>query len=206
MFNDLNKRFFIDDCYIKLYPSCRHTHAPIDAVFELLLEYKFDISDIDDILVKTYPTAISFAGEIFRPESAEAAKFSIPYCICAALTKRNFGLNELSSECLNNPAILALTDKVRIEADASLESSVPNVKGAEVYISLNDGRKLYKRIDLPKGEIENPVTRNELIRKLESCTSYCFNDKKRQEIINLVFNLEKKDNINGLVALLGSNS
>lgn len=35
MLRDLNKKFHIENCYIKLYPSCRHTHASVDAVFEL---------------------------------------------------------------------------------------------------------------------------------------------------------------------------
>jgi len=37
MFKDLNEKFHIDDCYVKLYPSCRHTHAPVDAALGFIV-------------------------------------------------------------------------------------------------------------------------------------------------------------------------
>jgi 2-methylcitrate dehydratase PrpD len=202
MFKDINKKFHIDDCYIKLYPSCRHTHAPVDAVLDLLDGGGFAPSDISDIFIKTYPTAISFAGKIFKPESAEAAKFSIAYCVCSALTRGRFGLKELLPDCLRDPSIIALTDKVRLEADPALESSYPKTKGAEVFITLNNGRKLYNRVDLPKGEIENPVSRDELIRKFAYCTDYYFDDEKRKEIVDKVFNMENIDDISNFISLI----
>ncbi|MBA1336635.1 MAG: hypothetical protein HPY66_3070 [Firmicutes bacterium] len=202
MFKDLNAAFHINDCYIKLYPSCRHTHSPVDAVLDLLTENNFSHSDINDILIKTYPTAISFAGEIFKPETPEEAKFSIAYCACAALVKRKFGLKELEPDCLYSPSIRALTDKVRIESDPNLESSYPKTKGAEVYINLNDGRKLYKRINLPKGEVENPVSHDELIRKFTYCTDSYFTDEKREEIIKQIFNIEQINNVSDFISIL----
>ena len=144
MLADLNETFHIVNCYIKLYPSCRHTHSPVDAALDLLSENDFRCSDINDILIKTYPTAISFAGEIYKPEIPEEAKFSIPYCVCAALVKGKFGLRELEMDCLNDQTIRTLTDKVTIESDRSLESFYPKRKGAEVHITLNDGRMLSK--------------------------------------------------------------
>lgn len=202
MFKDINKKYLINDCYIKLYPSCRHTHAPIDAVLNLVSENIIDPLDINDILIKTYPTAISFAGKIFKPESSEAAKFSIAYCVGAALLKGKFDLKELQPDCLHNSSILALTDKVRIEADPGLESSYPKTKGAEVLITLNDGRKLHNRVDLPKGEIENPISQDELIKKFAYCTDYYFDIEKRKKIIDEVLNIEKIDDVSGFFSLL----
>ncbi len=202
MFKDINKKYHINDCYIKLYPSCRHTHAPIDAVLNLLNENSIDAFDINEILIKTYPTAISFTGKIFRPESAEAAKFSIAYCVCAAFLKKKFGLKELQPDCLHNSSILALTDKVRIEADPSLESSYPKTKGAEVFITLNDGRNFCNRVNLPKGEIENPISQDELIKKFTYCTDYYFDDERRKKIIDEVLNIEKIDDVSNFIALL----
>ncbi len=201
MLKDLNELFHINDCYVKLYPSCRHTHSPIDAVLDLLKENHFSHSDIDKILIRTYPTAISFAGEIYKPKTPEEAKFSIPYCVCAAIVKGKLGLRELEPDCLYNSSIVSLTDKVELEADENLESASPDIKGAEVYITLNDGCKLYKRINLPKGEVENPVSRDELINKFTYCTDNYFDDEKKQELINKVFNVEKIDDISKFISL-----
>jgi 2-methylcitrate dehydratase PrpD len=202
MLKDMNKTYCIDDCYIKLYPSCRHTHSPVDAVFDMVNEYEFDYMDISEIIIRTFPTAISFAGEIFKPKSAAEAKFSIPYCVCTALVKGKLGLRQLEMDCLNDPIILSLIDKVKIESDESLESSNPKTKGAELIVTLKDGRKMLKRVNLPKGEIENPVNREELIRKFTSCTEHHVNDKNRKQIIDSVFNLDNMRDIKEMIALL----
>lgn len=203
MLKEMNKRFHINDCYIKLYPSCRHTHAPVDAALELLRENDCKYTSISSILIKTYPTAISFAGEIFKPQTPEEAKFSIPYCVCAALVKGKLGLKELDIDCLYNPFIRALTEKVKLEPDPSLESTLQKTKGAEIYITLHDGRKLFKRVNLPKGEVENPLSRNELISKFIYCTNNCLNDSKREKIINKVFSIEQINSISDFVNVIG---
>lgn len=202
MLNGLNKIFYIDDCYIKLYPSCRHTHPPVDAVFDMVDEYEFSCMDISEIVIKTYPTAISFAGEIFKPQSAAEAKFSIPYCVCTALAKGRLGLRELESDCLNDPIILSLIDKVRIEPDEELESTNPKTKGAELIVTLTDGRKMLKRINLPKGEIENPIKREDLVRKFISCTEHHIDDKSRKDVIDKVLNIDCLNDIKEIIALL----
>jgi len=202
MLKNLNEVFHINDCYIKLYPSCRHTHSPVDAVLGLLGENDFSLLDIDEILIRTFPTAISFAGEIFKPKTPEEAKFSIPYCACAALARGKFGLKELEPECLNDSLIRALIDKVRIESDQSLESLHPKTKGAEVYICLKGGRSLYKRINLPKGEVENPVSRDELIQKFANCTETYFNGQKIKEIVDIIFGIEGVRDIRDFISML----
>ena len=198
----LNEAFHINDCYIKLYPSCRHTHSPVDAALDLVKENDFGCLDIKNILIKTYPTAISFAGEIYKPKTPEEAKFSIPYCVCAALVKKKFGLRELEADCLSDNTIQALTEKVAIEPDQSLESSHPKRKGAEVHITLNDGRKLSKRIDLPKGEVENPVSRDELIMKFANCTDGYFEEDTKGKVVNKILRIDQVDNIEDLISML----
>jgi 2-methylcitrate dehydratase PrpD len=202
MLKDLNKVFHISDCYIKPYPSCRHTHPPVDAAISLLKESKFDNDDIKNILIRTYPAAISHTGKIFKPKTPEEAKFSIPYCVCAALVKGKFGLNELEVDCLNNELINILSDKVIIEPDQNLESKSPKTRGAEVSIIFKNGDKLFKRIGLPKGEVENPVSIDDLINKFAYCTDYLYSKAKRDNIINEIFSIDQTNDVSGFISIL----
>ena len=200
MLMDLNKKFHICDCYIKLYPSCRHTHSPIDAALDLISENDINYSDINEILIRTYPTAISFVGKIYRPKTSEEAKFSAAYCVCAALVKGKFGLRELEPDCLHDPEITAMTEKVKMKPDRELESSHPKRKGAEVCIVLDNGSKLFKRINLPKGEVENPVSHAELIKKFTYCAEGFYHNRKREEVIERILNIEKIDCIDHFIS------
>lgn len=64
----------LHDCYIKLYPSCRHTHCGIDA--GVALHEKVNASDIKSVNVNIYPNAIKLAG-IPYPKDQDETKFSI---------------------------------------------------------------------------------------------------------------------------------
>lgn len=116
--------------------------------------------------------------------------------------KEKFGLRELEADCLSDNTIQALTEKVAIEPDQSLESSHPKRKGAEVHITLNDGRKLSKRIDLPKGEVENPVSRDELIMKFANCTDGYFEEDTKGKVVNKILRIDQVDNIEDLISML----
>jgi 2-methylcitrate dehydratase PrpD len=167
----LGEKFEILDCYIKLYPSCRHTHAAIDAVLALRKEPGFDLDLIDEVIVKVYPAAISLTGKIFFPDSPEAAKFSLPYCVAVALVEGKVGLKEFTREKITDPVVLSVIKKTKIEKDASLESAATKSRGAIVELTLKDGRKLTNRVTLPKGEAEVPVTEKELEDKLLDCAA-----------------------------------
>jgi 2-methylcitrate dehydratase PrpD len=202
LLDDLGHEYGMDSCYIKLYPSCRHTHPPTDAMLDFVQANLFNWRDVKEIKIKTFPAAISFAGHIFQPKTAAEAKFSIAYCVCAALYFGNLGLRELEFDCLNNPDVVLLTKKVRIEPDESLESMIPKAKGAEIHVTLQDGRQFQKRIHLPKGESETPVSFDALKRKFVGCAGYCFRNEEIDGITDLISSLETLHDIQDLVLML----
>ena len=206
LLGDLGKHFHINDCYIKLYPSCRHTHSPVDAVLELKWNEEFDVGDVEKITVVTFPAAISIAGQIFEPVTAEEAKFSIAYCVCAALYCGNVSLRELKKDYLENPDILSLTKKVVIEADQALESDgsdgSPKSKGAQVNILLRDGRTISRLVLLPKGEQENPVGFEESERKFYSCTSRYLDRDSAARAVSAIMSLDEMENTTELIKCL----
>ncbi len=108
---------------------------------------------------------------------------------------------KLEADCLHDGTIQALTERVVIEPDPSLESLLDVYKRQEVHITLKDGRKLEKRIDLPRGEVENPVSREELIMKFENCVEDYFAEETRERVINRVFGIDELDDIRALIAM-----
>jgi 2-methylcitrate dehydratase PrpD len=53
-----------------------------------------------------------------------------------------------------------------------------------------DGRSFSARIDYPRGDPENPLTREELLGKFDDLTSPIYPVAKRQEIVSQVLALE----------------
>ena len=106
----------------------------------------------------------------------------------------------MEPDCLHDPEITAMIEKVKMKPDRELESSHPKRKGAEVCIVLDNGSKLFKRINLPKGEVENPVSHAELIKKFTYCAEGFYHNRKREEVIERILNIEKIDCIDHFIS------
>ena len=60
----------LHDCYIKLYPSCRHTHCGIEA--GIGIHERLAGRGVRSAEVFIYPNAIRLAGQILYPQDADA--------------------------------------------------------------------------------------------------------------------------------------
>lgn len=155
----------IHDCYFKLYPSCRHTHCGIDAAVALHSLVK--VSDINTVNVYIYPNAIKLAG-IQCPQNAAETKFSIQYTLACALCRGGYGLEDMNPLCATAD-VLELVKKIRLLPDEAMENKNKGIRGARVEVIKNDGSCIEKTVLIPKGDPENPVTREDIIEKLKTC-------------------------------------
>jgi len=161
----------IEQVYFKPYAACRHCHAPIDAALKINSLHNIRYEDIKLIEVKTYQ------GAVRRHDHTDiinipSAKMSIPYSVAIALFSGKAGISEFSNEHIQNPAISQLAQKVKVQADQELSSLVPGLRPAILKITTQDDQAYQVRIDLPKGEPENPLSIKELEQKFFSHAIY----------------------------------
>ena len=103
----------------KKYPSCTGTHPAIDAVLSLVDEHDIYSQDIQSISCGTTPDV---PKEVFYsiPRTGLEGKFSMPFCLSLALSKRTALLAQFSDEYVNKPAIKELMKKCSIYVEAKL--------------------------------------------------------------------------------------
>ncbi len=153
------------DCYFKRFPSCRHTHCGIDAAIALHGQVKPE--DIAAVEVFIYPNAIRLAG-IQYPKDADETKFSIPYTLARALLTGSYGIGDMDTAAMTG-AVRQLIGKIQMIPDASMEDKAAGIRGARVRLTLRDGTRLEETVTVPRGDPENPLTREELEQKLAKC-------------------------------------
>jgi 2-methylcitrate dehydratase PrpD len=78
----------------------------------------------------------------------------------------------------------------------------PKAYPATLIAELKDGRILQAHVDYPKGDPENPATKEEIISKFHSLTSKYLDNEKRDKIISTVNHLEEIKNIAELADLV----
>lgn len=99
---------------LKPHPSRGATHTGIEAA--LLL--RDAIGNAEIVEIRAGASALAFAPLIqHSPASALEAKFSLRYCIAAALTQGVVGLRTFSDEVFRTQAIQDMVQRVRMEPD-----------------------------------------------------------------------------------------
>ena len=120
-----------------------------------------------------------------------SAKMSTPYSVAVALITGKAGIDEFSDNRILDKEILALSQKVNVSASDVLNALVPESRPAIVEITTHDNRKYTQRVDLAKGEPENPLSENEILEKFISLALYGGISNEEAVIIpSLVFRVE----------------
>ena len=88
--------FAVEGSYIKFYPACRYTHAPIDAA--LALRDKVVLDDVEKIIITTYPTAISLTAKDTLPADAASTRFNMGFGVALALAQGKVSMSDFCAE------------------------------------------------------------------------------------------------------------
>lgn len=203
--NEVNEKFLkgsdhllLHDCYFKLYPSCRHTHCAIDAAIVLHSQIKKE--EIKQIHVYIYPSAIKLAG-IKYPKDQNEAKFSISYTLAHALLYGSYGIEDMNP-LRESDEIIDLIKKIHLIPDEDMEDREKGIRGACVELQKINGEILKKTIFVPKGDPENPLTRNDIINKLRICAGKQLDQYTLISLVEAIEEIEgKKEFINPMSIL-----
>jgi len=197
----LGEKYEIMNTYVKYHASCRHGHAPIDAILDIRSQTPLRPEDIEKVNVYTYTIAAKLIDgkQVSTPITG---KMSLPYAAAVAILYGKVGLGEFKPKVLNDRAVQALMKKVDVYPDPDLDKLVPDHRGARAEIFLTDGRKLTSEILDPKGEPENPGSENDIYDKFRLLAGTAFKTEKVRKVLEKIDNLEKLKDIAELTNLL----
>ena len=184
LLDNLGKVFTIEESYLKQYPSCRHTHACIDAARSIREEFVglgYTCGDISEVQVWVYPNAVRSAGKISHPQTSGEAKFSIHYAVAKALLNGNFTLDDLKIEV--DDAVGQIINRTVIAVDESLEDRMSGIRGARVRAVFKDGTVKEVTVPVPKGEGDSFLDWNDLEDKMISCSSGILSVEEARDIV-----------------------
>jgi len=159
--------FHIRQVYMKKYPICRHIHSTIDSAAKILNFLKLNSVDeamVDEVIVRTYKIAAEHDN--YKPENIESLRQSLPVSLALFLLNGDLRLEHL--EDFNFACELA--GKIRIETDRKLDSLYPEKRPSKVILKLKGGN-LEALTILPCGEPENPLKREDVLKKFKMLNS-----------------------------------
>ncbi|WP_298108215.1 MmgE/PrpD family protein [Bradyrhizobium sp.] len=149
---DLGKVYETMKIGVKPYPSCRYTHAALDALIAMRREHNLTPDQIKRVEIGLHRNGITLTGDAAtkrHPTSVVGGQFSMFFTGAVALDQGRFGWDDYDR--LGDAAIDALADKFDVVQDDRLETGRKHPFGARVSITTDDG--IHERIhDDPSGE------------------------------------------------------
>ena len=158
----LGERWAILETSLKWHASCRHTHPAADALLAAIAEHGLTHDQIASVRARVHQGAIDVLGPVTDPRTVHQAKFSMGTVLGLIAVHGRADLEAFKAHALTDPCVSAFRDKVRMALDAEIDAAYPRRWGAAVEVATTDGRTVATRIDEPKGDPGNALTREEL--------------------------------------------
>jgi len=160
----LGERWASAETSFKYHASCRHTHPAADALLHTMQSNRIQAQDIDRIVTHVHQGAIDVLGPVTHPTTIHQSKFSMGTVLAIIAHYQFAGLQEFADH-FSDPEICALRDRVTMELDPEIDAAYPKRWIGKVTVILKDGRQLHGRVDEPKGDPGNTLTRTEITDK-----------------------------------------
>ncbi len=188
----------------KQWPALVFCQTPIDVAIEAGEQIN-DPSSIQKIEVYTYKKAIEVGAtsSSYKPSSRAGRTHSIPYCVAAAIVKKNIKYEYFDSDFIEEETLIAsLIPSVKVIEDTSMTQIFPQGAPCRIITHLNDGSKLDVRKEIPHGDPEDPLTDKEIEDKVLEYLSPLTGSEEANSIIERLWNIEKEDTIDFITAPL----
>ncbi|MBN3782231.1 MmgE/PrpD family protein [Burkholderia sp. Ac-20345] len=167
----LGTRWALAETSFKYHASCRHTHPAADALLQVIERNALKPDDIESVVTHVHQAAIDVLGPVVSPRTIHQAKFSMGTVLGLVSAYGHAGVREFDAHYAS-PDIARLRDKVRMELDPEVDSAYPARWIGKVTVTTKDGRTLKGRVDDPKGDPGNTLSRAELEHKVRTLALY----------------------------------
>ena len=198
-----NKLYLVESgIEIKKYPCCGSAHLALDATFDLLSQGTIDPAAIEriDVTVDFDPPRSLIHA---RPVSSLEGKFSMQYCLAAALLDRRVGLQSFTDDQVMRPEAQAMIPRIEMRRIPGNEGMPSWTEGYhQVDVQMKDGSTLRQQAHRANSGALRGVTMDDIRSKFRDCASQNLSEASTAEVLSRLDLLEEGEPVSGLVDLL----
>jgi 2-methylcitrate dehydratase PrpD len=168
----------------KPYPCGIVIHPVIDACLHIVNETSLDPAEIALICLGVHPLCLTLCDRP-APQGGQDAQVSLQHWTAAALVRGAAGVPEGTDECVRDPDVVSLRQRIEATPDDSVGRD-----GAVVRIEFKDGSTLSKRVEHCIGSLNRPMTDSELEAKFMTQAVTVLPEDRARALIDHCWRLE----------------
>jgi 2-methylcitrate dehydratase PrpD len=196
----LGVRWTLIETSFKFHASCRHTHPAADALQAAMKENGLTVDQIESVVTHVHQGAIDVLGPVTDPQTVHQSKFSMG-TVLALIALNDAADLKGFDEALGNEAVSAFRDRVTMVLDEEVDGAYPQRWIGKVTVTTKDGRIFHGRVDEPKGDPGNTLSRPEIEEKVMRLGTYknAAPASVVKSLTQKAWNLRNLSNLNGLL-------
>jgi 2-methylcitrate dehydratase PrpD len=168
---------------VKQYPCCYMTHQALDATLAATERRPRDAAEVESIEVRVSPGSTS-ALIHHRPTSGLEGKFSMEYCVAAAVLDGEVRLRTFDEDQVQRPAAQELLRRVSVVHPPEAKAwSSPSTR---VTVRLRDASPLRAEVTRERGSPGDPLSWDELVEKYRDCARRALPEQQVDRSLELI--------------------
>jgi len=160
----LGTRWATAETSFKYHASCRHTHPAADALLHVMQTHDLQPEALARVVTHVHQGAIDVLGPVVNPSTVHQSKFSMGTVLALVARFGHAGLTEFAHH-FEDEATRHVRDRVEMVLDDEVDTAYPQRWIGKVTVTTTDGRVLHGRVDEPKGDPGNTLSREEITAK-----------------------------------------
>lgn len=187
---------------VKPFPSCRYTHAAMDALKKIMQDEGVTADEVETVEIGLPRTGMKIVSEPVdakhNPQSVVDGQFSMPFCAAIVLREGTMLWDHYATH-LTDPETLALTKKVTCVNDPEVEALFPANMAGKATVKTARGT-FSVLVDMPKGEPGNFMTPEEFRGKFDGLAEPYLGVDGCNRFADAILGLEAQNSVSAVLA------
>lgn len=184
---------------LRPWPAASAIQSVVGATVDLIRDYGPLPEDIHSLHIGLAETPYTRHGEMPWNDRFQAL-LSARYCSAVTLFDRRCWLDQFETDRLRDPEL----DRFARETIQVGISDEVSENGAQLDVTLKNGSTIKVYRDVPKGDPEDPLSREELVEKFSNASKTVIAASDSENVLDMLFNIEQLDDVSRLCSLLST--
>ena len=191
---------------LKQFPCCGSTHPAILMMLALRADEGVSAQNVRHIEIMPHRRRLTHTDNP-DPRTSLAAKFSVQYAVARALHDGAVRLRHFEGDAHHDPDIRSLMARTITRPHPDMADTSEKQFGAEVRVTLDDGRVVSRRVDGLVGRGgDNPMSPRELWQKFQDCAGRALAKQDLLPLFDRLESLETIANVRNIARMLARRS
>ena len=197
----LGDRWAVLETSFKYHATCRHTHPAADALLKGMKERGLTAADIAGVRARVHAAAIDVLGPISDPRTIHQSKFSMGFVLALIAREGSAGIDDFTEEALEDAELRAFSERVEMVLDKEVDAAYPQRWIGVVDVETSGGERFTSRVEVPKGDPGNTLSRAELEEKARNLAAYGggASGEEIDQIVARIWSLDEEADVRDLL-------